>query len=134
MLERLPSGGCILRSVLHLSFPFSNRDYILYCSPPYELNDWFGRKAFGIFFLDSTYPSRPAGADGNVRATNGGNFYIAVQDEERPEHKCETFMLTTNNYNGWIPDKNEWMVAKRAPRVFHQIRQCVIKGYNEYFK
>ncbi|CAB4003589.1 uncharacterized protein LOC110053142 [Paramuricea clavata] len=133
ILEKLPNGGCIARSVLNLSFPLSDRDYILYISPPYETSDWFGKKAFAIFILDATHPSRPAGADGVVRATNGGNFYIAVQDEEEPGHKCETFMLSTNNYNGWVPKSNERLVAKKAPKHFYHIRQDVVEGYNEYF-
>jgi hypothetical protein len=133
ILEKLPNGGCIARSVLNLSFPLSDRDYVLYFSPPYETSDWFGKKAFAIFFLDATHPSRPAGADGIVRATNGGNFYIAVHDEEEPGHKCETLMLSTNNYNGWLPKSNEWLVAKKAPKVFYHLRQCVIGGYKEYF-
>ncbi|CAB4020037.1 Hypothetical predicted protein [Paramuricea clavata] len=133
ILEKLPNGGCIARSVLNLSSPLSNRDNVVYISPPCETSDWFGKKAFAIFFLDATHPSRPAGADGIVRATNGGNFYIAVQDEEEPEHKCETLMLATNNYNGKLPKSNEWLVAKKAPKFFYNIRQSVVEGYKEYF-
>ena len=133
ILEKLPNGGCTARSVLNLSFPFSERDNVVYISPPYETSDWFGKKAFAIFFLDATHPSRPAGADGIVRATNGGNFYIAVQDEEEPEHKCETLMLATNNYNGRLPKNDEWLVAKKAPKFFYHIRHLVIEGYKEYF-
>ena len=134
ILEKLPNGGCICRSVLDLSFPFSSRDYVLYFSPPYETSDWFGRKAFAIFFLDVEHSSRPAEADGIVRATNGGNFYVAVPDDDEPGHKCDAFMLSTNKYNGWIPTKSESMVTKKASKVFYNLRQCVLNGHSEYFK
>ncbi len=29
--------------------------------------------------------------------------------------------------------KNEWLVAKKAPRVFYNLRQYVLEGYKEYF-
>jgi hypothetical protein len=134
MLEKLPNGGCIVRSVMSLSFPLSDRDYLVYFSPPYETSDWFGKKAFAIFLLDATHPSRPAGADGIVRATNGGNFYIAVPDEEEPGHKCEALMLSANNNNGWLSKNNEWLVTRIASRnLFYHLRHLVIEGYKEYF-
>jgi hypothetical protein len=39
MFEKLPNGGCIARSVVNLAFPLSDRDYLVYISPPYETSD-----------------------------------------------------------------------------------------------
>ena len=126
-MEKLPNDGCIGRSVPNLSFLRSNRDHVLYFSPSDETSDWIGKKAFAIFFLDVQHSSRPAGADGIVRTTNGGNFYMAVPDEEKPEHKCgDAFMLSTNKYNGWIMSKTESMVIGKASQVFYNLRQCVL--------
>ena len=100
--------------------------------PPVEI-DWFAKKAYAIFAENATHASKPAGADGFVRATNGGNFYIAVSDDEEPGAKCEVFGLTNNNYNGWIPDKNEWFVSPKVTKVFYEVRQSLVEGYQKYF-
>ena len=39
-----------------------------------------------------------------------------MHDEEEHGHKCETLMLSTNNYNGWLPKSNECLVAKKLPK------------------
>ena len=131
ILEKLPNKGCIGRTVVDLPFPLSNRDFVVYFSPPYETDDWFGKKAFATFQRNATHPSRPAGVDGIVRASNGGNFTITVPDDEEPENKSEMWMLTTNNYNGWV--SSEFVIGRRAPKVFYPLRKSILEGYKEYF-
>ena len=117
---------------VQLPFPLTNREMLTRFLPPVEI-DWFAKKAHAIFAENATHASKPAGADGLVRATNGGNFYIAVSDDEDPGAKCEVFGLTNNNYNGWIPDKNEWFVSPKVTKVFYEVRQSLIEGYQKYF-
>ena len=99
---------------------------------PVEI-DWFGKKAYAIFVENAAHASKPLGVPGLVRATNGGNFYIAVPDDEEPGAKCEVFGLTNNNYNGRVPDKNEWMAGQKVSKVFYQMRDSLNEGYQKYF-
>ncbi len=117
---------------IELSFPFTDRDMVLHVSPPAE-TDWFGKKAYAMFVRNATHASKPAGAHGLIRASNGGNFYIAVQDDEEPGAKCEVLGLTNNNYNGWIPDSFEFIISPKASNTFYGLRQSAINGYNKYF-
>ena len=132
ILETLPDGSVICSLLVQLSFPLTNREMLTRFLPPVEI-DWFGKKAYAIFLENATHASKPAGARGLVRATNGGNFYIAVPDEKEPTTKCEVFGLTNNNYNGRMPDKNEWMASKKVPKVFYQMRDSLSEGYQKYF-
>ena len=116
---------------MDLPFPFTNRDFVIYFSPPYETSDWFGKKAYATFQRNATHSSRPAGVDGNVRASNGGNFTITIPNDEDPEHKSEMWLLTTNNYNGRI--SRECIIGRSAPKVFYPLRKSILEGYREYF-
>ncbi|CAB4021837.1 galactose-3-O-sulfotransferase 2-like [Paramuricea clavata] len=130
LLDTFPNGSVIAYTRVEVSFPLTNRDMVLLCSPPAE-TDWFGKKAYAMFVTDATHASKPAGAHGLIRATNGGNFYIAVPDDEEPGAKCEVFGLSNNNYNGWLPNKCEFLVTPRASKVFYQLRQSIIEGHNK---
>ena len=99
--------------------------------PPVEI-DWFGKKAHAIFMENAEHASKPPGVEG-VRATNGGNFYIAVPDDEEPGVKCEVFALSNNNYNGWLPDKSEWIAAPKISKLFYEVRDSLNEGYKKYF-
>ncbi|KAJ7390134.1 hypothetical protein OS493_027172 [Desmophyllum pertusum] len=77
-----------------------------------------------------------SGADGSVRATNGGNFTIIVPDEKDPAGASKMFGLTNNNYNGYLPE-NWKMYAfcpfQEVPDGFNRLREGIIEGYNKYF-
>ncbi|XP_046856158.1 uncharacterized protein LOC124449263 [Xenia sp. Carnegie-2017] len=103
-LETLSDESAIVFTVVQLPWPFTSRDMVLHLSTAKGI-DWFGSKAFAIFVNNAKHALKPPRGDGMVRATNGGNFYIAVQDKEEPEVRCEVFGLTNNNYNGWLPKK-----------------------------
>ena len=93
------------------------------------------QKSFAMFVKNASHPSKPVGGHGLVRATNGGNFYIVTPDEKQPESKCQVFGLTNNNYNGWLPNAYmEWLVGRKAPKVFHKLQNNAIEGYIKYFK
>lgn len=122
----------ICSTLIELSFPFADRDMVLHVSPPAK-TEWFGKKAYAMFVGNATHASKPAGDDGLIRATNGGNFYIAVPDEKEPGAKCEVFGLSNNNYNGWLPDSLEFVISPRAAEVFYNLRQSIVDGYKTYF-
>ena len=133
-LEVTPDEGRIVFTRVELSCPLRNRDLVLFVSPTREV-DWYGKKAFAMFVKSATHPSKPEGGDGLVRAINGGNFYIAIPDDEEPQTKCNVFGLTNNNYNGWLPNTGtEWLVSRLAPRVFHKLKENVIQAYYKYFQ
>ena len=131
ILQTFPDGSRIYSTHLKVSFPFTDRDVVLLVAPPVK-TDWYGKKAYAIFVENSSHASRPAGANDLIRATNGGNVYIAVADDKEPDSKCEMFGLSTNNYNGWLPNKSEWLVAQSVTKTFYQFRQSIIEG-NKYF-
>lgn len=135
-LETLEVGSDESRIVstrIALSCPLSDRDMVLFVSPTKEV-DWYGKKSFALFVKNANHPSKPAGQGGLVRATNGGNFYIASPDENDPENKCQVFGLTNNNYNGRLPNaRMEWLVGRRAPKTFHKLQQNIIEGYKKCF-
>ena len=132
VLETFPDGSMIAFTRIELSFPFTDRDMVLHAAPPTE-TDWFGKKAYAMFVNNATHASKPAGADGLIRANNGGNFYIAVQDEKEPGAKCEVFGLSNNNYNGWIPDSFEFVTGPRVAKTFYDLRRSIVDGYKTYF-
>ena len=132
ILETFSDESVIAYTIIEVSFPLANRDLVLHVSPPAKI-DWFGRIAYAIFVRNATHASKPPGAQGLVRATNSGNFYISVQDDEEPGAKCDVFGLTNNNYNGWLPNKSECVIAPRATKAFYRFRESIIEGYNQYF-
>ena len=133
-LEVAPDEGRIVYTRAALSCPLTDRTLVLYVSPPKEV-DWFGKKAFAMFVKNATHPSKPKEPISLIRATNGGNFYIAVPDENEPDIKCNVFGLTNNNYNGWLPNTGiEWLVGGKASKVFYKLRQNIVKGYDQHFK
>jgi hypothetical protein len=132
VLETFPDQAVIGYTIIEVSFPLTDRDLILHISPPAKV-DWFGKEAYAMFMRNATHASKPEGAHGLIRGTNGGNFYVAVQDEEEPGAKCEVFALTNNNYNGWLPNKSEWLIAPIATKAFYQLRQSLIEGHKQYF-
>ncbi|XP_078380189.1 uncharacterized protein LOC144663130 [Oculina patagonica] len=132
-LEVGPDEARIVSTRIALSCPLSDRDMVLFVSPTKQV-DWYGKKSYAMFVKNASHPSKPAGRGGLVRATNGGNFYIACPDENDPENKCQVFGLTNNNYNGWLPNaRMESVVGKRAPETFHKLQDNIIEGYKKYF-
>ena len=134
ILETGPDGSIIVSTRIALSCPLIDREMILFASTTREI-DWYGKKSFAMFVKNASHPSKPVGGHGLVRATNGGNFYIVTPDEAQPESKCQVFGLTNNNYNGWLPNAYmEWLVGRKAPKVFHKLQNNAIEGYIKYFK
>lgn len=132
-LEVGPDGARIVSTRIALSCPLYDRDMVLFVSPTKQV-DWYGKKSYAMFVKNASHPSKPAGGSGLVRATNGGNFYIASPDENDPENKCQVFGLTNNNYNGWLPNaRMERVIGKKAPKVFHKLQDNIIEGYKKYF-
>lgn len=134
VLEVFPDGGRIVFARVKLRCPLSDRCFLLYSSPIKEI-DWLGKRAFSLFVQNATHASKAIGHDnGAVRATNGGNFYIAIADEKEPQTKCNVFGLTNNNYNGWLPNTGiEWLASRVVPKVFHTLQKSVIQGYEKFF-
>ena len=129
-METLPDGSAICYLPVRLSFPMSDRDIVLCNFPPKEI-DWFGKRAFAIFNQNATHESKPAGANGFTRATNGGNFYIAIVDDQEPESKCEVFILSNNNLNGWMPSTE--FLGKKISKTVQEFRENIIEGHKKHF-
>ena len=135
-LEVSPDKGRILFARAALPWPLTDRGFVFFVPPTIEI-DWYGKKSFAMFLKNASHPSKPPGEDGLVRATNGGNVYIAIPDEKEPQTKCQVFGLTNNNYNGWLPNTGifiEWMVSRATPKVFHKLKQNAIEGYYKYYE
>ena len=135
LLEAYPDDkGCVTYMRALLSFPLKDRSFVLYL-PPSKQVDWYGKRAHFLLIKHGWHPSKPEGEDGLVRATNGGNFYVVIPDEQQPETACQVFGLTNNLYNGWIPKTNmEWMQKRVVPKKFNQWRENMVEGYEKYFK
>ena len=117
-----------------LSFPLWDRSFLLFFPPPKEI-DWYGKRAFIQFQKNAWHPSKPDGADGSVRATNGGNIDVIIPDESNPNAACTLFSLSRNNYNGWVPKTHiEWLVGRKVPAAFIQFLASMVEGYEKYFK
>lgn len=134
ILETYPDGGRMQFMRYPLSFPLWDRSFLLYFPPVKEI-DWYGKRAFLQVQKNACHPTKPEGADGLVRTTNGGNFTVVIPDESKPEEACKFFLLSNNNLNGWLPRKHiEWVVEKKACPSFNNFFASIIKGYNEFFK
>ncbi|XP_068675302.1 uncharacterized protein [Montipora foliosa] len=135
ILEEYPDdGGYVVYMRALLSCPLKDRSFVLYLPPPKEV-DWYGKQALFLLIKDALHPKKPEGEDGLVRATNGGNFYVVIPDEDEPDAACKIFGLTNNLYNGYIPKTNmEWMQKRIVPRKFNEWRQNMVEGYHKYFK
>ncbi|XP_078382747.1 uncharacterized protein LOC144665377 [Oculina patagonica] len=116
------------------SFPLSDRSFVLFCPPTKEI-DWFGKRAFIQVQKNAWHPSKPEGADGLVRPTNGGNLSVIIPDETQPNVACRLFSLSQNNYNGCLPKKHiERILGRKVPASFNQMLASMIEGYKKYFK
>lgn len=80
-----------------------------------------------MFAKNASHPSRPEGEDGLVRAYNGGNFYLAIPDENENEEACRMFGLSNKLFKGWVPDI-ECLMGKLVPRGFIELRENATKG------
>ncbi|XP_028401726.1 uncharacterized protein LOC114524752 [Dendronephthya gigantea] len=133
-LETFADEGSVTYMRALLSFPLADRSFVLYLPEAKEV-DWFGKKATMLLIKHAWHSSKTPGEDGYVRATNGGNFYIITEDEEKPRKACHVFGLTANNYNGWIPKTGmEWMQKRVVPKKFNEWRDDMVMGYDKYFK
>jgi len=135
ILETYPDNKGVVRFMRYaISFPLWDRSFLLFFPPPKEI-DWFGKRAFIQIQKDAWHPSKPEGADGLVRATNGGNFIVIIPDENNPSAACTLFRLSKNNYNGWLPTKHiEWIVRRKVTATFNQYLASMVEGYEKYFK
>lgn len=62
-----------------------------------DVNGWQDLAQF-MFAKNASHPSRPEGEDGFVRAYNGGNFYLAIPDEnENEEARVECSVYRTSS-------------------------------------
>lgn len=135
IVESYPDGGgCVTYMRALLSWPLKDRSFVLFLPPSTEV-DWYGKKAYFLLIKHGWHPAKPEGEDGLVRATNGGNFYVVMPDEQKPDEACRVFGLTNNLYNGWIPGTYmEWMQRRVVPKKFNEWRENMIEGYKKYFK
>lgn len=134
ILESYPDGGFLTISRIKVSWPLKDRSFVLF-RPPVKEVDWDGQEAFMLIQKNAWHPFRPTGADGCVRATNGGNFTIIIPDKENPTGECKMFGLRNNNYNGNFPKTRlRCILAKKIPKTFNHLREGIINGYNKYFK
>ncbi|KAJ7371518.1 hypothetical protein OS493_024858 [Desmophyllum pertusum] len=133
ILGAYPDGYVTYMRAL-LSWPLTDRSFVLYLPTSKEV-DWYGKRARFLLIKHGWHPSKPEGEDGLIRATNGGNFYVVMPDENQPEAACRVFGLTNNLYNGWIPKTNmEWMQKRIVPGKFNEWRENMVEGYKKYFK
>ncbi len=72
------------------SFPLSDRSFVLFC-PTTKGIEWFDKRVFTQVQKNAWHPSKPEGADGYVRANNGGNFSVIIPDETQPNLACRLF-------------------------------------------
>ena len=134
IIESYPDGGYLTVSRIKVSCPLKDRSFVLF-RPPVKEVDWYGQEAFMLIQKNAWHPSKPVGADGCVRATNGGNFTIVIPDKENPTGECKMFGLRNNNYNGNFPKSSlRCILAKKIPETFNRLREGIIDGYNKYFK
>ena len=134
VLKAYPDGGHLMYVRSPVSWPLTDRFYVLYYPPATEV-DWYGKQALFHFSTQAWHPSKPEGGDGLVLATHGGNFTVVTPDEDRPESACQLFFLTNNNYNGWLPKRNIEFILKRVvTRAFTRHMESMIEGYNRLYK
>ena len=117
------------------SWPLRDRTFVLFIAPSKEI-DWFGQQAFLLVEKDAWHQSKPDGADGHVKATNGGNFFVVIPDETDPNaERCSVFGLTSNNFNGWVPKRCfSRIVTSKVPPAFDVFTKTLVEGYIKYFK
>ena len=133
VLETYPDDQGYVRFMRRpLPFPFSDRSFILFVTPFREI-DWYGKRAFIQIQKNACHTSKPEGADGVIRATNGGNFTVVIPDETKPDEACKLFFLSGNNYNGWVPNY-EWFHGNTVPSVFNKHFANIVEGYKKYFE
>ena len=134
VLETFPDEGSITYMRALLSWPLTDRSFVLYFPQAKEV-DWFGKRAILLLIKHAWHSSKPAGEDGFVRATNGGNFYVITEDKEQPNGACHVFGQSCNLYNGWIPKTNmEWMIKRVVPKSFNEFLENMVTGYENFFK
>ena len=69
----------------------------------------------------------------NIWVHNGGNFLIAIPDEKEPTTKSQVFGLSTNIYNGWLPNW-EWLHAKIILKSIGELAERMVKGYHMLYR
>ena len=135
VLETYPDDKGFVRFMRYpMSFPLWDRSFVLFFPPLKEI-DWYGKRAIIQIQKNAWHPLKPEGADGLVRATNGGNFVVIIPDESNPTEACTLFSLSKNNYDGWLPKRHiEWIVQRKVPASFKQFLASMVEGYEKYFK
>ena len=78
IVETYPDNKGVVRFMRTLlSFPLWDRSFLLFFPPPKEI-DWYGKRAFILIQKNAWHRSKSEGADGSVRATNGGNIDVII--------------------------------------------------------
>lgn len=133
VLKSYSDGSYLTYLKVLTSFPLADRSFVMY-NPPVQNVHWYGKEAKLMIDKNGWDDSKPAGEDGCVRATNGGNLTIFTPDEKNPTRACKVFALRNSNYNGWIPQALMRLVLPRSvPRVFDLYRKNIIEACNKYF-
>ena len=135
MLKVYPENGWYLAyNKVEMPWPISDRGLLLFAKSPVNV-DWYGKKAFFIFFKQGWHPSKSENTAGDVMVTNGGNFYVVTPDEKNPETACTVFGMAHNNLNGWIPKWNmEWFSAMFVPPKLNLKYENLKKLPEQYFE
>lgn len=155
ILEAFDDGSFVTYVRSANPWPLSDRSFVLHYSPIKAI-DWYGKQAFITVQENATHPSKPEGEDGCIRVYNGGNFFIAIPDENEPEVSCKVFSLSNNLFKGCFPSMQEdehevsctglplllnnlfkgclssiveFLMAKLVPRGFDKLRVNMNKGY-----
>ena len=134
ILESYPDGSYVTYLKVITSWPLTDRSFVMFSPPPQKV-DWYGKDAMMIIDKNAWHNSKPRGADGCVRATNGGNFTILIPDEKDPTGACKMFGLRNNKYNGWLPQAvMRIALSMKLPSTFNLYRKGIIEAYNKYYK
>lgn len=134
VLEEYPeNGGHVTVTTVKVPRPLSDRETVLFTPPTKEI-DWYGKSALHIVYINAWHASRPANERGFVRATNGGNFFILIPDENDPDNVCSVFGLSHNRFNGRMPNSNiEWLFARSVPKTFITFITSIVEGHKKFF-
>lgn len=114
------------------SWPVSSRSFVLLVSPIKEI-DWCGKRCFIMFQKNAEHASKPLEEEECIRVYNGGNFLIAIPDDKEPTSKSQVFGLSTNIYNGWLPNW-EYLHGKIILKSIGKLAEKMVKGYHMLYR
>lgn len=82
-----------------------------------------------MFQKNAEHASKPLEEEECIRVYNGGNFLIAIPDDKEPTSKSHVFGLSTNIYNGWLPNW-EYLHGKIILQSIGKLAERMVKGYH----